>query len=172
MAADGLDELEQQAAQRRRRNPNPPRNPRPKETAEAKAERLRKEQQAREEARRRREEDERRRREEEERECRGADRPSGETDAEPPADAEPPEESPTGGQRLRPKSIPFYYDESNEEFLWQIAQEAAARREKVPAAAVLRLAMRRLQDQMTPARIVQELGGPSPTTGKRGRPRR
>jgi hypothetical protein len=172
--ADGLDELEEQASSRRRgRNPGGSRNKRNR----AEEERQRREQELavreqerkrREEERQRREEEERLRREEEERQER-------ETEVRYQSDPEPElsDRSTAGAAtRRRPPSIPFYYDPDNEEFLWEITEVAAARRTKVPASAVLRLAMRRLQDQMPVERIVQELGGPSPVTGKRGRPRR
>ncbi|MEV0012719.1 hypothetical protein [Streptomyces sp. NPDC047973] len=75
-------------------------------------------------------------------------------------------------KQTRPKSIPFYPNPEDEDFLWAVAEAATARREKVPATAVLRLALRRLSDQMTPSEVVRALSGPVQTEGKSGRPRR
>ena|SRR5579884_647766 len=177
MAGNGLEELEAEAARRRRREPGAPRNPRTRTTAEERRqeaeERRREELEQRERERREREqrEEERLRAEEE------AARQAAEAESEPPereaeASSEAEQDRSSQPQRGRTPSIPFYYDPENEAFLWEIQQEAVSRRVKVPASAVLRLAMRRLQDQMPPARIVQELSGPPETTGKRGRPRR
>jgi hypothetical protein len=164
--ADGLEELEERAnARRRGRQPGGSRNARNREEEERK--RREKELEERERERKRRAEEERRR-EDQERQAQEA-----EAEPEPEPESEPPNWNAGGAApRRRPPSIPFYYDSDNESFLWEITQEAASRRTKVPVSAVLRLAMRRLQDQMSVERIVQELGGPSPVTGKRGRPRR
>jgi hypothetical protein len=173
--ADGLEELEERAnARRRGRQPGGSRNARNREEEERK--RREKELEERERERKRRAEEERRR-EDQERQAQEAEAEDLPPEPEPEPETEPEPESPNwnaGGAapRRRPPSIPFYYDSDNESFLWEITQEAASRRTKVPVSAVLRLAMRRLQDQMPVERIVQELGGPSPVTGKRGRPRR
>ncbi|WP_158713510.1 hypothetical protein [Streptomyces sp. NRRL F-525] len=89
---------------------------------------------------------------------------------EPPAD--PPQEERRGGTRPRPKAIPFYPDPPDEDFLWQVTEAGASRQERIPHTAVLRLALRRLAEEMTPSDVVRELGGPVQSTGKRGRPRK
>lgn len=144
-----LDELEEEARKRSKgagRSPGGSRRPRKAPTAEELAER--------EAERLRREE---RRQSEEEQARRDA------------ADVPPP---PAAQKAGRPKSIPFYPNPEDEEFLWVVAEAAIARREKVPATAVLRLALRRLSDQMTPSEVVRALSGPVQTEGKMGRPRR
>ncbi|GGX36671.1 hypothetical protein [Streptomyces chryseus] len=165
---DAIDALEEDANRRQRsgkRQQSTPRNPRKLPTEE--------ELQAREEERQRR-----RSSEEGQKEPAATSAASGST---PEADAaernddqgdEPNADEAPAKKRPRPASQTWYPEEDNEEFLWQVAQEATARREKVPATAVIRLALRRLEDQMTPAKIVQELGGSVQTQGKRGRPRR
>ncbi|WP_328484835.1 hypothetical protein OHS71_41145 (plasmid) [Streptomyces sp. NBC_00377] len=77
-----------------------------------------------------------------------------------------------GNKRPRPKAIPFYPDPGDEDFLWQVTEAGAARQERIPHTAVLRLALRRLAEEMKPSDVVRELGGPVPSTGKRGRPRK
>lgn len=77
-----------------------------------------------------------------------------------------------GNKRPRPKAIPFYPDPGDEDFLWQVTEAGAARQERIPHTAVLRLALRRLAEEMKPSDVVRELGGPVQSTGKRGRPRK
>ncbi|MFD0409960.1 hypothetical protein [Kitasatospora sp. NPDC127116] len=161
---NGLDEVEQAAeARRRSRTPGGSRNPRTRERggehggASEAAEQREKERQARRQE-----------------PVAGAGPVS---TGEPAATSEPapvPEPVPASepAKSTRPKSIPFYPDADNTDFLWQIAKAAVDRQEKIPATAILRLALRRLQDQMTPERIVRELGGPVVTEGRPGRPRR
>ncbi len=180
MPGDGLDEIEQQAESRRRgrqagasRNGRGSRVPVPtKEEREAAEERARQEELVKRESERQaRAEKELREREVAEESAR---RERDAADAEEPNPPELPESDsvPDKPKQARPKSIPFYLDQDNEDFLWEIAKEAVERQEKIPATAVLRLALRRLQDQMSPARIVQELSVPVPTEGKKGRPRK
>ncbi|MER6845802.1 hypothetical protein [Streptomyces platensis] len=167
MSDDGLDELEREAQDRKRRKgreAGTSRNPRQRPKVEEERQRRAAEAKKREEERQ-----ERRRREAEQLsdpepppvgpEPDGQDEGEGESDAPPK-------------RRTRPASTPFYPDPDNEAFLWAIQSEAVKHREKIPATAVIRLALRRLQDQKTPAEIVQELGGPVQTKGKMGRPRR
>ncbi|WP_329151238.1 hypothetical protein OG275_38075 (plasmid) [Streptomyces niveus] len=170
MPADGLNELEEQAAARRKRGAKPPRNPR--ESPEEKAtrlERLDQERQKREEARRLRDEAaaEEKRRLDEEAAGGGEKADQGGEDAAAASGG-----GGRGKARSRPASTPFYPDPDNEEFLWTVAEAATARREKIPATAVLRLALRRLADQMTPSEVVRALSGPVQTEGKIGRPRK
>ncbi|MDX2841024.1 hypothetical protein PV377_18945 [Streptomyces ipomoeae] len=87
------------------------------------------------------------------------------------ATQEGPEER-RGNKRPRPKAIPFYPDPGDEDFLWQVTEAGAARQERIPHTAVLRLALRRLAEEMKPSDVVRELGGPVQSTGKRGRPRK
>jgi len=179
MPGDGLDEIEQQAEGRRRgrqapasRNGRGSRTAPSKEERDAAAERARQEELVqRERERQARAEKELREREEAEESAR-RERDSG--DAEEPSRPELPESDPVPEKpkQARPKSIPFYLDPDNDDFLWEIAKAAVVRQEKIPATAVLRLALRRLQDQMSPERIVQELSVPVPTEGKKGRPRK
>lgn len=153
--ADPFAELDQDAQARKRgsRNPGSSRNPRKLPTPEE-VQRQRDEERARREADRRSPEP--------------APQPEPEPAQAPQPDAAP--ASPGRGRKTR--SIPFYPDPDNEDFLWRVAEAATARREKIPAVAVLRFAMRRLEQQMTPSEIVQALGGPVQTKGKMGRPRR
>ena len=182
MADDGLDQLDEKAS-RRVRSAGPSRRSRNKD---AEAERQRREQEEREAARKRREEEAERTRVEEERRAAEEAEAKRRADAERQHEAEgtpsaqeaevesaPPAPSSGGSEegRRRPKSTPFYPDPDNEDFLWQIAEVAASRQVRIPSTAVLRLALRRLQDQMSPERIVQQLEAPVPTEGKRGRPR-
>lgn len=161
--ANPLDELEKQAEERRKgRNPGGSRNPRkpapsPEEIAASReTERVQREErrlaEEAEAARLAKDADEARR---------AAEDKESETD-----------DGGKRGKRVRPASTPFYPDPDNEEFLWSVAEAATARREKIPATAVLRLALRRLEQQMTPSEVVRELSGPVQTTGKMGRPRR
>lgn len=164
--ADGVSELEART-ERRRRNPKPPRNPpKGKEKPEEKTAQAQSMQEQRDEERRRREVEEAERARAEARKL-----------AERRQEVQEQEEerlpaSGGGAGKKRPTSIPFYPDPDNENFLWEIAQAAAARREKIPATAVLRLALRRLEQSMTPSEIVRELGGAVQSGGKMGRPRR
>ncbi|MFC8670823.1 hypothetical protein [Streptomyces sp. NPDC057199] len=168
MTPDGLDDLENQA-ERRRRGAAPPRNPKPtRETGQQKAERLERERQQREESRRQEEE----RREEEDRQAE-AEKAAREAEAA----AREPKASGDGkgsGSRpkvARPKSMPFYPNPEHETFLWSIREAAASRQQAVPATAVLRLALTRLEEQMTPSEIVKALGSAVQPEGKMGRPR-
>ncbi|WP_037859670.1 hypothetical protein [Streptomyces sp. NRRL F-5065] len=159
-----LEELEEQADARKRtgRQPGGSRNPRRKPTGgddvktKAAAELAAREKEA-----------ERRRAEREAEEKAPAD--SGPTADEPDGSQGPPEPEPLS---KRPKSTPFYPNPEDEDFLWQVHEAATARREKIPTTAVLRFALRRLSDQMTPSEIVRALSGPVQTRGKMGRPRR
>lgn len=159
-----LEELEEQADARRRtgRQPGGSRNPRRKSTGgdDAKTK-------AAAELAAREKEAERRRAERVAEEKAPAD--SGPTADEPDGSPEPPNPEPLS---KRPKSMPFYPNPEDEDFLWQVQEAAIARREKIPATAVLRFALRRLSDQMTPSEIVRALSGPVQTRGKMGRPRR
>ncbi|MER7049914.1 hypothetical protein [Streptomyces jumonjinensis] len=150
MAPDGLDDLDQEAEGRRQRRAAPSRRSRPPKSDEERRQ-------------------ERERLDEERRERERREREANESKPEPVPEPTP---VPAGKKRDRPPSIPFYPDPENEEFLWTVAEAATARREKIPATAVLRLAMRRLSQQMTPSEIVRELSGPVQTGGKMGRPRR
>ncbi|MGX1976844.1 hypothetical protein [Streptomyces kronopolitis] len=162
-----MDELELEAQGRKRRKgreAGTSRNPRSRQS-KTEEERQRR---AAEAKKREEERQERRRREEDQR-----------SDPEPPPTTPEPDgreggedESDHPKKRKRPASTPFYPDPDNEAFLWAIQSEAVKHREKIPATAVIRLALRRLRDQKTPAEIVQELGGPVQTNGKMGRPRR
>ncbi|MFD8146131.1 hypothetical protein [Streptomyces sp. NPDC059708] len=160
---DALDQMNQQAEDRKRgtgnRSPGATRNSREAERQRRQAEREKaaQEEAAREKAAREEAEREKAAREEAERESKGSANPQGAV---------------TAKVRTRPTSMPFYPDSENEEFLWQVREAATARREQIPATAVLRLALRRLEQQMTPSEIVRELGGPVQTTGRMGRPRR
>lgn len=174
MPTDGLNEMEEAAAARRSRGARPPRNRRAKESSEEKAERLKAELEAKEAARRNREEADRRQREESEA-AEEVERQAAEA-ARARAEAEEQERRRAGAEEgrkkaARPTSMPFYPDPDNEEFLWAVAEAATSRRVKVPATAVLRLALRRLEQDMTPSEIVRVLSGPVRTEGKMGRPR-
>ncbi|MEU0670895.1 hypothetical protein ABZ508_34230 [Streptomyces lavendulocolor] len=164
-----LEQLEEDASARKRtgRQPGGSRNPRRKPASEddvkAKA--------AAELAAREKEAE--RRRAEREAEEKAAAR-KGPTVDEPEGSQEPPAPPPDPGPppSKRPKSMPFYPNPEDEDFLWQVQEAATARREKIPATAILRFALRRLSDQMTPSEIVRALSGPVQTRGKTGRPRR
>lgn len=169
-----LDQLEEEANARKRsgRTPGGSRNPRrkPADEGDAKAKAA-----ARLAARQK--EAERRAREREAEENPAGENPvkdDGSTADEPAGGQEPPAPpSPEPmAKRQRPKSTPFYPNPEDEEFLWQVQEAATARREKIPATAVLRFALRRLSDQMSPSEIVRALSGPVQTQGKMGRPRR
>lgn len=67
--------------------------------------------------------------------------------------------------------MPFYPNAEHEEFLWRITEAASARQKRIPSTAVLRLALTRLEQQMTPSEIVQALGNAEQPEGKMGRPR-
>ncbi|MFD6917940.1 hypothetical protein [Streptomyces virginiae] len=158
-----LDQLEEDASARKRRGRHPggSRHPRGKQAADdAKAK-------AAAELKARQEEADRRAREREAEETEAANSgPTAEGAGEP--------QDPPAPERLskRPKSMPFYPNPEDEDFLWQVQEAAIARREKIPATAVLRFALRRLSDQMTPSEIVRALSGPVQTQGKMGRPRK
>lgn len=175
--ADSLDELEQEAAERSRRtgrrgrNPGQPRHPRKTGTED--------------EAAKRRQELEERQRERERRREREADKtdppppPPPAPESEPEA-ASPPEpdtsgegsEGRSGGKRAkRPKSMPFYPNPEHEAFLWRVIEAGSARQMRIPATAVLRLALTRLEEQMTPSEIVKAVGDSVQPDGKMGRPR-
>lgn len=164
MSSNPLDQLEEEASARKRtgRQPGGSRNPRRKPTGvddtkdKAAAELAAREAEA-----------ERRAREREAEEQATAD--NGPTAEEPGGSQKSPDPEPPS---KRPKSMPFYPNPEDEDFLWQVQEAAIARREKIPATAVLRFALRRLSDQMTPSEIVRALSGPVQTRGKMGRPRR
>lgn len=169
--ADGLDDLEKQAEERRARGRKPggSRHPRPtKEEREARAADAR---QVRDAERKRREEERRQEAEAAAKRQAEADAEAARTRAEQD-EATPDVPADTHKKRPRPDSQTWYPDPDNVEFLWAITEAATTQREKVPATAVIRFALRRLQDQMAPGRIVQELSGPVQTEGKLGRPRR
>ncbi|MGW2793629.1 hypothetical protein ACWC9H_27370 [Streptomyces sp. NPDC001251] len=158
--ADPLDELEREAAARSRRSAGTSRNA---VSPEERAARQRAAREAREAQAAKRDAERRAR----------AQRPvEDQEQGAGPAQAEADEPRTPRPKKARPTSIPFYPESDNEEFLWRVQEAATARREKIPATAVLRLALRRLEQQMTPGDIVRELGGPVQTTGKMGRPRR
>ena len=164
MAADSLDDLENEAGKRRRagrgRNPGEPRFPRTAKPDDAEARR-------REEAQRRADEREKRLRAERE-------QPAPSEPVQVPDEPLPPatdENSSTRTKAKRPKSMPFYPNPEHEAFLWRITEAASARQKRIPATAVLRLALARLEEQMTPSEIVQLLGNAEQTDGKMGRPR-
>ncbi|MGW2724880.1 hypothetical protein [Streptomyces sp. NPDC001492] len=177
--SDSLDDLEREAQSRkgrgRGRNAGASRNPRNTQDPD--------------EATRRREElerarlarEQRRQQEEEERRRREAEQPPGagggdEGDPVPPSPPEEVqgEESGSRGRRkreTRPKSMPFYPNPEHDAFLWRVTEAASARQKRIPATAVLRLALSRLEQQMTPSEIVQALGSADQPDGRMGRPR-
>ncbi|MGW1674616.1 hypothetical protein [Streptomyces sp. NPDC002324] len=165
-----MDDLENEAAARRRgdggrRNAGESRNPR-KSASEA-SETVRREELARREQERLKREQERRQREE---------KPEGlsvkEEPAPPPSPSTPETEAAADKKQQRPKSMPFYPNPEHETFLWRVTEAGAARQERIPATAVLRLALTRLEQQMTPGEIVQLLGEAVQPAGKMGRPRK
>lgn len=165
--ASSLDDLENEAAARRRgdggrRTAGESRNPRKPASEAARREELarrEKERQQREEARRRSE-------------ATPEVLPAKEETASPPPPSKPEITEAVDKKSSRPKSIPFYPNPEHESFLWRVTEAGAARQERIPATAVLRLALTRLEQQMTPGEIVQMLGEPVQPTGKMGRPRR
>lgn len=171
---NGLDDIDKDAEERRRRtgkrNPGGPRRPRKtREEREAEEKAAQDQREAERQARKAAAEEAARKAAEEEAARRAAEE---EAATEESAKEEAAPKAKPGAKRTRPPSIPFYYDEDNMDFLWRIADAATAMRSKVPNAAVLRLALRRLEQEMTPREIVQELSGPVQTEGKLGRPRR
>lgn len=172
MSDDPLEQLEAEADARKRagRQPGGSRNPRRRKSSSGDAQTK-----AAAELAARQAEAERRKREAEETEAaaREAEEPA-KPEASSPAPEGPARSqgSPDPASGKRPKAIPFYPNPEHDEFLWQVQEAATVRREKIPATAVLRLALRRLSEQMTPSEIVRALGGPVQTQGKMGRPRK
>ncbi|MFI9041633.1 hypothetical protein [Streptomyces sp. NPDC053726] len=152
-AADALDT--EAAGRRRGRNPGGSR------TANRRAKTAQERAAAREEERQERQKAAEKKAEEEKAETAG-----------PKDEQQEPAQDNRRAKQIRPKAIPFYPDPSDETFLWQVTQAGAARQERIPHTAVLRLALRRLANEMQPDDIVRELGGPVQSTGKRGRPRK
>ncbi|MFD3685465.1 hypothetical protein ACFWTE_11670 [Nocardiopsis sp. NPDC058631] len=73
----------------------------------------------------------------------------------------------------RAPSVEAYLDEPLMDWLWQVEAEAVGQRMRSVNSPVVRLALRRLQEQMSPAEVVQALRENKPApTGKPGRPRR
>jgi len=172
--ADSLDALEEEAAARRKRGAGreagEPRFPRKKSQQDAAA--------RSDELQKRERERERRRQQ-----AQATEKPAPDSEPPPASDPQPAprrEEAPTQtvteaapktGKRARPTSMPFYPNPEHEAFLWSVTEAAAARQLRIPATAVLRLALSRLQEQMTPSEIVRELGSSVHPEGKMGRPR-
>ncbi|WTD07596.1 hypothetical protein OH717_34075 (plasmid) [Streptomyces albidoflavus] len=171
MSDDPLEQLEAEAAARKRagRQPGGSRNPRRRKSSSGDAQAK-----AAAELAARQAEAERRKREAEETEAaaREAEEPAKPDPSPAPEGPARSQGSPDPASGKRPKAIPFYPNPEHDEFLWQVQEAATARREKIPATAVLRLALRRLSEQMTPSEIVRALGGPVQTQGKMGRPRK
>lgn len=164
---DSLDELDKEAQQRsgrgRGRTAGESRNPRsrkPQGDDDA----------ARRRAERDREREQRRDREEAEREDPPDTGSEADRQSPPPQDEEVGEQG-AGRRRTRPKSIPFYPNPDHAAFLWRVTEAASARQKRIPSTAVLRLALTRLEEQMTPGEIVKILGESVQPEGKMGRPR-
>lgn len=169
--ADSLEELEREAAERSRRgtgrgrDAGQSRNPRKTGSDD--------------EAAKRRQALEDRQRERDRRRERDADRP--EPPPAPEVEVETPPEPDTSGEgneersgrrrAKRPKSIPFYPNPEHDAFLWRVIEAGSARQMRIPATAVLRLALTRLEEQMTPSEIVRAVGDSVQPDGKMGRPR-
>ncbi|MFF4709598.1 hypothetical protein [Streptomyces sp. NPDC001297] len=102
------------------------------------------------------------------------ERPAAEPET-PPAVPEPQDDAGEGRtasqKKKRPTSIPFYPNPEHEAFLWRVTAVASERQKRIPATAVLRLALARLEQQMTPSEIVQMLGEVEQPGGRMGRPR-
>jgi hypothetical protein len=167
---NSLDALEQEAAARRKKGrqagePRFPRKPsKPQQNDDATG-RAAEELQRRDEERRRRRE---------------ADTEAERSQPEPPPELQRGEQGETQDspevpsskrKRARPTSMPFYPNPEHEAFLWSVTEAGAARQLRIPATAVLRLALSRLEEQMTPSEIVRELGNSVQPEGKMGRPR-
>lgn len=166
--ADSVDELEQEAERRRQRragsrNPGTsrfPRNPKPPEGEEGNQDGREPERTARDA----------------EREARRLAKQKAEQVEAATVEPGPVPEAPASvvvedAKRKRPKSIPFYPNPEHDAFLWRVIETASARHMRIPATAVLRLALSRLEEQMTPGDIVRLLGEAEQPKNKMGRPR-
>lgn len=89
----------------------------------------------------------------------------------PAKEAAPPRSD--AARARRTPSIEAYLDEELVDWLWQVESAAVAQRMRSVNSPVIRLALRRLQQQMSPEEIVRSLQeNAPPSTGRPGRPRR
>jgi hypothetical protein len=145
--SNGLDDL---AGRRRRRTAPPPKHPRSEQSTPSEAE--------------------------------PAAAPTTEPEPEPAPSARAktpksaPRQQPERSDATRAKrapSVEAYLDEDLMDWLWQVEAAAVGQRMRSVNSPVVRLALRRLQQQMSPEEVVQALreNAPAPT-GRPGRPRR